>query len=90
VTVLRGRKGNLPFEDLKNFHFCETRAEIKNSIFKKGKCRLSSSKGHAVAQKLVAYFPQPQPWFELRSNHVGFVVDKVTLWYFSFPFREFN
>jgi hypothetical protein len=46
----------------------------------------------AVSQlrRLVAGFPQRRPGFELRSDHVGFVVDKVKLEqvfseYFGFP-----
>jgi hypothetical protein len=41
-------------------------------------------------RRLVAGFPQRMPVFELRSDHVGFVVDEVALGkvfseYFGFP-----
>jgi hypothetical protein len=41
-------------------------------------------------RRLVAGFPPRRPWFDPRSSHVGFVVDKVALGqvfyeYYGFP-----
>jgi hypothetical protein len=47
----------------------------------------------AIAQAVsLCQFPPRQPWFERRSGHVGFMVDKVALGqvfseYFGFPCR---
>jgi hypothetical protein len=38
---------------------------------------------YAALGRLVAGFPPPRPLFELRSGHVGFVVDKVAWGRFS-------
>jgi hypothetical protein len=46
--------------------------------------------GRAIAQAVVARLPPHWPGFELRSNHLEFVVDKVALGQVSFDYFGFR